>query len=127
MCSLRLRPKFSNMDSIRPISDRASLDEMSGLARRLESAAWATFVVWAGIAMLTEVSWGWFFVGVGVITLAAQLVRRQMGMRIEGFWIICGAMLLAGGAWDLLAIRWAFAPVLLIVLGLALFWKAVWR
>jgi hypothetical protein len=115
------------MDSIRPTSDRASSDNIGGLARRLESAAWATFVVWAGIAMLTEVSWGWFFVGVGVITLAAQFVRWQMGLRIEGFWIICGAMFLAGGAWDLLAIRWAFAPVLLIVLGLALFWRAVRR
>jgi len=115
------------MNSIQPIFDRASSDEMSGLAGRLESAAWAAFFVWAGIAMLAEVRWGWFFVGVGVITLAAQFVRRQMGMKIDGFWIICGTMFLAGGAWDLLAVRWAFAPVLLIVLGLALFWKAVWR
>ena len=89
------------------------------------SGAWAVFFIWAGIAMLAGVPWGWFFTGVGVLTLAAQLVRWWMDLRIEGFWVVCGIVFLVGGVWELLGIAWSLAPILLIVLGATLLWKAV--
>jgi hypothetical protein len=115
------------MNSPQSAFDQASPDETSGLARRLEAGAWAVFFIWAGISMLAGVPWGWFFVGVGVLTLVAQFARRQMDMKIEGFWVACGTVFLASGVWELLAIPWSLAPVLLILLGVVLFWKAVWR
>ena len=36
--------------------------------------------------MLMEVPWGWFLVGVGVLTLAAQLFHWQMDKKIDRFW-----------------------------------------
>ena len=75
------------MNSPQSVFDQTSPDEMDGRARRLEAAAWSVFFIWAGISMIAGVPWGWFFIGVGVLTLAAQFARRQMGMKIESFWV----------------------------------------
>lgn len=102
-----------------------SSTEMSERARQLDSVAWAVFFIWVGIAMLAQLPWGWFLVGVSVIILAVQIARWQMDMKIEGFWIACGTVLLAGGLWNLLDLPWPLAPILLILLGVALLGKAV--
>ncbi len=94
-------------------------------ARKLDSIAWAVFFIWIGIAMLAEIPWGWFLVGVGVLILATQLARRQMSMRIEGFWVVCGAVLLLAGLWSVLTLPWPLAPILLILLGVALLGRAL--
>jgi hypothetical protein len=93
-------------------------------ARKLELAAWAVFFIWVGISMLAEVPWGWFLLGVGTLILATQSARWLFGMKIEGFWAVCGAVLLAGGVWKILDLPWPLAPILLILLGLALLGNA---
>ncbi len=50
------------------------------------SIAWAIFFIWAGIAILANLPWGRFLLGVSIIILAAQLVRWLMDRKIEGFW-----------------------------------------
>jgi hypothetical protein len=69
--------------------------------------------------------WGWFLLGVGVLILATQLVRWLMDMKIEGFWIACGAVFLAGALWTLVDLPWPLAPILLILLGVVLLGKAI--
>lgn len=52
--------------------------------------------------------------------MAEQLVLWQMGVETEGFWLACGAVFLAGGLWTLLGLPWPFAPILVILLGVAI-------
>jgi hypothetical protein len=99
--------------------------EVSEPAQKIDYIAWAVFFIWVGIAMLAEVPWGWFLLGVGALVLTAQFARWQMNITIEGFWIACGAVFVAGGVWTLLALPWPLAPILLILLGVALLGKAI--
>jgi hypothetical protein len=73
----------------------------------------------------SQVPGDWFFLGVGVLILIAQLARWRLNLGIEWFWIACGAVFLAGGLWTLLNLPWPLAPMLLILLGVALFAKTV--
>ena len=104
---------------------KGSSAEKSGRAGQLDSLSWAVFFIWVGIAMLAAVPWGWFLLGVGVLTLVTQFARWQMDIKIEGFWIACGTVFLAGGLWLLLDLPFPLAPILLILLGVVLLAKSV--
>ena len=95
------------------------------LARRLDAAAWGLLFVWVGIAVLTEVSWGAGLVGVGIITIGGQLVRKRLGLNLEGFWIVVGLLFLGTGVWNLFSVRISLTPVVLIVAGAALLVSAI--
>ena len=71
--------------------------------------------------------WAWFLVGVGVFILGAQICRWQMSLKVDGFGVASGVIFLAGGVWELLALQWPLAPILLILLGGYLLRKAVWH
>jgi hypothetical protein len=86
----------------------------------------AIFIIWIGIAMLVPISWGWFLVGLGILILAAQLARSQMNITIDGFWVAWGVVFLLGGLWTVLNFAsWPLAPIVLILLGMALLGKAI--
>ncbi len=106
---------------------QGSSAETGERARQIDSVAWALFFIWVGVALLAPIPWGWFLVGVAVLILAVQLVRWQIGMMVESFWVACGAVCLAGGLWNVLELPWPLAPILLILLGVALLGKAVVR
>ena len=105
---------MSNIDRPEPEIGRTET------ARRIDSVAWALFFIWIGLAVLADMPWGWFFVGVGIVIFAAQIARSRVGMKLEGFWLACGTVFLAGGLWTLLKLPWPLAPILLILLGVAL-------
>ncbi len=115
------------MNSTRASLGQPSSSEGGERARQLDSVAWALFFIWVGVSMLVPIPWGWFLVGVAVLILAVQFARWQMGMTIEGFWVACGAVCLAGGLWNVLELPWPLAPILLILLGMALLGRAVVR
>ncbi len=58
--------------------------------------------------------------GIGVITLGVQIIRKSVGLNLEGFWIVVGLLFVLGGIWDLLGTTVPLLPILLIVAGLAL-------
>ena len=114
------------MNSMQPASGQGSSTEKSELTRHLDSIAWAAFFIWIGIAMLVAISWGWFLVGLGILILAVQLARSQMHIKIEGFWVACGAVFLIGGLWTVLNLPYSpLAPIVLILLGVVLLGKAI--
>ncbi len=94
-------------------------------ARQLDAIGWAVFFIWIGLAMLAGLLWGWFLLGTGILILAVQIGRWLTGVEIEKSWIACGAVLLAGGVWQLVDMPWPLAPLLLILLGVILLSKAV--
>ncbi len=111
------------MTSIQPTSFQGSPTENSERARHLGYVAWALFFIWAGVSILASLTWGWFLLGVGVLTLGAQLARWQMDIEIEGFWVGCGIVLLAAGIWSLLDLPWPLSAIMLIALGTFLLGK----
>ncbi len=113
------------MTSTRSTFDPTLPVEASGPARYLDSVVWAVLFLWVGVAMLAELPWGWFLVGVGVLILAAQFARKQMDAKIEGFWVASGIVFLAGGLWNLFAMPWPLAPILLVLLGAVMLGKIV--
>src|ERR1700746_1121353 len=114
------------MNSTQPASGQGLSTGKSDLARHLDSIAWAAFFIWIGIAMLVAMSWGWFLVGLGILILTAQLARLQMNIKIEGFWVACGAVFLIGGLWTVLNLSsWPLAPIVLILLGVVVLGKGI--
>ncbi len=113
------------MNSTQATLGERSSAEKSDRAQQLDAVAWAVFFIWVGIAMLAAIPWGWTLLGIGVLTLAPQLVRWQMELSVEGFWVACGVVFLASGVWLLLDLAWPLAPILIILFGAALLAKAV--
>ena len=91
--------------------------------RQIDSGAWAVFFIWIGLVMLAGLRWASFLVGVGVLIVGAQAVRRQQGLKIEVSGVIVGLIILAAGVWDLVAVPLPLLPLILIVLGGYLLWK----
>jgi len=94
-------------------------------SRQLEAVAWAAFLIWIGIAMLAGISWAWSLLGISVIILGKQTALWRKHENIDGFWVVCGLVLLISGVWELLGLTWPLAPVLFILLGLSTLWNAV--
>ncbi len=100
-------------------------DRANSHAGQIDSGAWALFFIWLGFTILAQVPWGWFLIGVAVLILGAQAVRRQANLKVETFAIIIGLIFLVGGVWELLALEWPLIPILLIVFGAYLLQRAV--
>jgi hypothetical protein len=96
----------------------------SEVRRRIDAAAWASFFIWVGSAILANIGWGWFLAGLGVIVLAAQAAVPAAGEKVEGAWLICGTVFLVAGLWELLGLEWPLAPLLMILLGIGILWRA---
>jgi hypothetical protein len=95
------------------------------LAGRLDRVAWAIFFIWVGAALLLEIPWGWFLMGVSAVIFAAQFARWWLKIDIDGFWALCGLVFLASAMWSLFDFHWPLMAILLIVLGLALLGKVL--
>ena len=105
---------------------KPDLDKMRAVLRdqdkanRLATTGWALFFIWVGIAWAADLGTGIGLLGVGLIMLGVQLVRKLMGVAVEGFWLAIGILFVLGAVWDLLAIEQPFVPILLIVIGVIL-------
>lgn len=91
------------------------------LTGKLSAAGWGLFFVWIGIVYLGGLSTWLALVGIGVITLGMQLIRKTLGLAFERFWLVVGLLFLLGGIWDLSGTTLPLFPILLIVAGAAVF------
>jgi hypothetical protein len=108
-----------------PSTGNGKVAPTSEARRRIDAAAWALFFIWVGSSILANISWGWFLVGIGAIVLAAQAaVSRIAREKLNGFWLICGAVFLLAGIWEILGLKWPLAPLLMILLGVGVLWQA---
>lgn len=111
------RPDFDRMTKYMVRHDRTS---------RYEAAGWALFFIWVGIAWLADVGLGVGLLGVAVITLGMQAIRKLGGVRVEGFWILVGIGFAVAGLWHWIDVSVPLAPFILIAVGVALFCWRVW-
>jgi len=92
----------------------------SGMEGRLSTIGWGLFFAWVGVALLTGLSEGLGLLGVGVITLGVQGVRKLVGLSLEGFWVIVGLFFTLGGLGSLSEAELPLVPIALVVAGLLL-------
>jgi hypothetical protein len=95
------------------------------VTKRLEAASWGAFFLWVGSALLVDLPIGVGLLGVGVITLLAQGLRKAFALDLEGFWVLVGLGFAVAGAWELLALETPLAPILLVGVGAALLGAAL--
>jgi hypothetical protein len=99
-----------------PRSDVSPEDTSRTVAR----AAWGVLLIWMGAALLLRWGWGVSLVGAGAIVLAAQALRRYLRLKLDGFGLVAGALLVLCGAWTLLEVDLELVPLLCIGAGIAL-------
>jgi hypothetical protein len=93
------------------------------LAKRLDEIAWALILIMTGAlwlapkAMFPEGSW---LVGVGLIVLGLNAIRRLRALEMSGFGLAAGLVALAAGVGRILGQELPLIPVLLITLGIGL-------
>ena len=111
---------------------RSGFDKMSRYMTRhdrrsrYDAAGWALLFIWVGVAWLTELSLATGLLGVAVIALGMQGLRKAMGVPVEGFWILVGLGFAVAGSWQWFDVGRPFAPVVLIGIGVALLLWRVW-
>ena len=70
--------------------------EGSRKAHKMSMTGWALFFIWLGIVFSFNLGASMGMLGVGLITLGIQIARKMSGMKVEGFWILVGGLLLLG-------------------------------
>ena len=92
------------------------------------------FFLWAGVAFLANVGLGAGLLGLGVITLGAQAVRKYLELPVKWFWLAVGVLFFAWGwvEWLGIGLRSApipggAAPIAVLVVGIALVTYALLR
>ena len=56
--------------------------------------------------------------GVGLITLAGQVLRRNNNLPTEGFWVIAGFLFLIGAVFGMLNMVFPLIPIIIIIAGI---------
>ena len=89
---------------------------------KLSAVGWGAFFIWMGIAFLMNVSWGTGILGVGIITLAGQAARKHLGLPVDWFWLMTGAIFVVWGVSELSSVQFEgrLLPILSVVAGVAI-------
>ena len=87
---------------------------------KLDAVGWSLFFIWVGVAWIANLGFGIGLIGVAMITLGMQLVRKLAGLPLEIFWIVVGIGFGIGGLWNYFEIQTPLAPIVLIIAGLVL-------
>ena len=95
-------------------------------SRKLDAIGWALFFIWVGVAWIANVGFGIGLLGVALIILGMQAIRRLLGINLEFFWIIVGIGFGIGGLWEYLDVQTPLAPIVLIIAGIALLVSVTW-
>lgn len=93
---------------------------------RFEAVGWALFFIWVGIALLADVGLGIGLLGVAAITPGIQAARKSASLPAEGFWVLVGIGFAVAGLRHWLDIELPLAPIVLVVIGVALLVTRVW-
>ncbi len=102
------------------MSDKIEINKENGnekLEKKLTAIGWSLFFIWIGITMLLKINPDIGLFGIGVITLGMQWVRKNFGLKTEGFWIAVGVLFFIGSLWGVLDIGISLVPLLIIVAG----------
>jgi hypothetical protein len=109
--------------AVSPADDGAKRREI----KRLDEIAMSLVLIMTGALWLApagSVPEGSWLIGLGVILLGLNAVRRLRGIRVSGFGVVVGLIALAAGIGHIFGRELPLIPILLIVLGVGLIVKA---
>lgn len=89
-------------------------------SKNVARVVWGLLLIWVGAALLLRWSWGVGLVGAGTILLAAQAYRRVSRLKVDGFGLVAGLVLVVCGVWNMLDVAIALVPLLCIAAGVVL-------
>lgn len=81
---------------------------------------WGALLIWIGVALLLRFGWGVGLLGAGVILIAAQVARRYLQLKVDGFGLVAGLVLVLCGVGNMVHVAVSLFPILFIVAGVAL-------
>ncbi len=92
---------------------------------QLERVSWALFLIMiGGLALVPGVPGGTWLIGTGLIMLGLNAARQMNGIRMSTFTIVLGILALLLGIAQVLGTDLPLFPVLLILIGASLLWRA---
>jgi hypothetical protein len=104
------------------------------LSQKLDAVSWGVFFIWIGVAFLANVGWGAVLLGIGLIAFGTQAARRYFGLPAERFWLIIGTVFVVWGVWNLLELWFGETsipddalPVLFIAVGVTVIVSSLTR
>ncbi len=89
-------------------------------ARDVVKAVWGVLLIWTGVVVFLRWGWGIGFLGAGAILLGAQAVRRSLRLKVDGFGLTAGALLVLCGVVSLFQVAIDLVPLLIIAVGVVL-------
>ena len=98
------------------VHDRAPKERRDGI-KRITTIGWGLFFIWLGIVLMINAGSGLILLGVGLISLGMQVVRKYSGFDSDGFWIVVGILFVIVGAWEMFEVNLPLMSVFLIVVG----------
>lgn len=101
-------------------TDIKETNEKRDLSHRLGTIGWALFFIWIGIAFLAKFNIGVSLLGIGIIILGMQIVRKFYNLKFEGFWAVVGLIFTVGGIWETAKPSLPLVPIILIIAGVLL-------
>jgi hypothetical protein len=104
--------------------------EKSALDVQIERVGWALFLIMIGaLALLPKglVPAGTWLVGTGVIMVGLSVVRHLKGIRLSGFSVVVGLVVLALGISALTGVDLPVLAIVLVAVGLHIVYSALVR
>lgn len=98
-----------------------------GLRGRLDAIGWGLAFIWIGVVFLLGFKIGPALLGLGIITLFMQGIRKFNKIPVEGFWVVVGLFFLLGGFWKVFDPAISLLPLILIGAGLVFILPALFR
>ncbi len=100
--------------------------------KRLETMAWACFLILLGVIWLVrfpseQILEAAFLAGVGLILLGLNAARLLNGIQVRGFTVLLGAFALICGLAAFVGLALPFWPILLILIGAYIIVRALLR
>ena len=92
--------------------------------QKLGTIGWGLFLIWIGFALFMGFPLQTSLIGIGVIILAMQLIRKYFKFKFESFWLTIGFCFLFFSLVKLPQINFPIIPILLIIFGVLFFYSA---
>jgi len=97
-----------------------TVPENTDLDRRVDSGTMGVFLLLLGTGLLLGIGWGAGLIGVGIILLVEQAVRRHLAVNFDWFWVGVGLVSVFCGISMLLGANFSLVPIIIMVIGVSL-------
>lgn len=85
--------------------------------QKLDAIGWGLFFIWIGVALFLQFQLQTSLVGIGVIILCMQIVRKYFKFKFEPFYLIVGICLVIFNLVKISHINIPIIPIALIIIG----------